>query len=131
MVLLLRTGRGKRGPRSGPGSAPALRGCHDPARSRRAADRALRLEDAERALSSRRRRLQDRIDFLRGHDDPRLEESEAEERAVSAERRELHERADALRVRLGLEPEPPPRHRLVDKRPDSAVPLAAPTTAQW
>jgi hypothetical protein len=73
------------------------------------------LEGEERALSARRARLHDRIDFLRSHGDlHRLEQSETEEQVVSAERRALHQRIDALRVELGLQPGPPPKQRLLD-----------------
>jgi len=61
------------------------------------------LEAEERALSARRRRLHDRIDFLRGGGgDPEavggeLERLLDEEGRVSAERREIHRRLDELR----------------------------------
>jgi len=63
-----------------------------------------RLEQEERAVSQRRRRLHERIDFLRAggfsgpEDLERLAKLEVEERDVSRARRELHERIDALRT---------------------------------
>jgi hypothetical protein len=62
-------------------------------------------EDDERRISARRRRLHDRIDFLRlnGHADgtavtaDQLELLHEEERALSAARRALHERIAELR----------------------------------
>jgi hypothetical protein len=62
-----------------------------------------RLEQEERAVSHRRRRLHERIDFIRGsgmHDADSLErlaKLEAEERDVSFRRRELHGQIDTLR----------------------------------
>ena len=63
-----------------------------------------RLKDEERSISSRRRRLHDRIDFIRsGRADPagadeRLERLLEEERQLSDRRRELHRAIDALRA---------------------------------
>lgn len=60
----------------------------------------------ERALSARRRRLQDRIDlFLGGGAPERAAEDEMaelrqRERELSERRRELHERIDHVRARL-------------------------------
>lgn len=72
-----------------------------------------RLQEEERALSLRRRRLHERIDFLRGSgteaDDPGLAGLLDDERDVSARRRALHERIDALRASLGLPVGPPPK----------------------
>lgn len=78
-----------------------------------------RLEAEERAISARRRRLHDRIDFARqaaagGGTSADLETLLADERAISAERKALHARIDELKVRLGLPPGPPPRRRLLD-----------------
>ena len=62
-----------------------------------------RLEQEERAVSQRRRRLHERIDFIRGsgvHDPDgaeRLAKLELEEKEVSCHRSELHGRIDALR----------------------------------
>jgi chromosome segregation ATPase len=69
------------------------------------------LEEEERALSARRRRLHDRIDFLRGgavsDEDPGLAELTAEEREVSRRRREVHARIDEIRAAAGeAQPEP-------------------------
>jgi hypothetical protein len=75
-----------------------------------------RLEEEERAVSARRRRLHDRIDFLRATagDAAQLADLIADEHQVSAARHTLHERIDALRVQLGLEPGPPKRQSLRD-----------------
>ena len=81
-----------------------------------------RLEQEERAASQRRRRLHERIDFIRGNgarDDAsveRLEKLEADEREVSRSRRELHGRIDALRgqAAAGVSPGPRARERLLD-----------------
>jgi predicted nucleic acid-binding Zn-ribbon protein len=78
------------------------------------------LETEERSASSRRRRLQDRLDFLRSgaavptpdHDE-QVRRLEAEEREASDRRRELHLQIDALRVKLGQEPGPRQRPRLL------------------
>ena len=62
-----------------------------------------RLEQEERAVSQRRRRLHERIEFIRGsgvHDlesAERLAKLEVEETEASRHRRELHGRIDALR----------------------------------
>jgi len=78
-----------------------------------------RLEEEELAVSARRRRLHDRIDFLRGTGEPDLEERLAklaeEERAISDRRRELHRVIDALRVEFGIgTPGPPPKDSVRD-----------------
>jgi hypothetical protein len=69
------------------------------------------LEREERTLSDRRRRLQERIDFVRGGGaeatELSLQRLLAEERELSTRRRELHKRIDELRVELGLPPGPP------------------------
>lgn len=80
------------------------------------------LEAEVRAVSARRRRLHDRIDFLRGSGvgEPdaaeRLAKLEEEEREVSVRRRELHAQIDACRVeyRLGA-PGPPPKDGLLER----------------
>jgi predicted nucleic acid-binding Zn-ribbon protein len=84
------------------------------------ARRLARLESEERALSSKRRRLHDRIDFLRSSGatptddgDPRLQQLQEEEREVSQRRRELHAEIDVLRVKLGQAPGPRERPRLL------------------
>ncbi len=66
-----------------------------------------KLTAEERALSVRRSRLQDRIDFLRGggggpgEDVTELiEELLRQERDVSEQRRELHERIEIARTEL-------------------------------
>jgi hypothetical protein len=74
-------------------------------RSRRLAE----LEERERTVSARRRRLHDRIDYARGTgaaeaDPDALARLHADERAVSDERRRLHAEIDALRAELGLPP---------------------------
>ena len=62
-----------------------------------------RLEQEERAVSQRRRRLHERIEFIRGsgvHDSEsaeRLAKLEVEETEASRHRRELHGRIKALR----------------------------------
>lgn len=73
-----------------------------------------RLKAEERAISARRRRLHDRIDFLRAggggfsrETQQMLADLEAEEREVSRRRRELHQQIDTYPVRLtraALEP---------------------------
>lgn len=81
-----------------------------------------RLEQEERAVSQRRRRLHERIDFIRGSaaDDSesveRLEKLVAEEKDVSLRRRELHGRIDALRGQAGAAapPGPRPKESLLD-----------------
>ena len=73
------------------------------------------LIEEERTISTRRRRLHERIDFLRGTgvDEPqareRLEVLELEERTVSDRRRALHAQIDTLRSELGIAP--PERER--------------------
>ncbi len=66
-----------------------------------------RLTAEERSLSAQRRRLQDRIDFLRsggrGPDDDvteLLDELLRRERELSERRRELHEEIELARVEL-------------------------------
>ncbi len=72
-----------------------------------------RLEQEERAVSQRRRRVHERIDFIRGtgaQDEDsldRLAKLEAEEKEVSQRRRELHDRIDALRSQVGTAGPPP------------------------
>ena len=72
-----------------------------------------RLEQEERAVSQRRRRVHERIDFIRGsgaQDEDsldRLTKLEAEEKEVSERRRELHGRIDALRSQVGAASPPP------------------------
>ncbi len=81
-----------------------------------------RLEQEERAVSQRRRRLHERIDFIRGNgaqDEESLERLEklvVEEKDVSHRRRELHGRIDALRSQAGTgaTPGPQPRERLLE-----------------
>ena len=78
------------------------------------------LEIEERTVSSKRRRLHDRLDFMRSgaavssadHAEQLLK-LEEEERGVSARRRELHFQIDALRVQLGQQPGPRPRQSLL------------------
>ncbi|HXY17329.1 MAG TPA: hypothetical protein VEH79_04075 [Gaiellaceae bacterium] len=68
-------------------------------------DSVQRLEQEERAISRRRRNLQDRMDFVRhlGTQDAssreRLTKLEAEEKDISAQRREIQQRLDALRAK--------------------------------
>ena len=81
-----------------------------------------RLEQEERAVSQRRRRLHERIDFIRGNgaqDEESLErlaKLEVEEKEVSRHRRELHGRIDALRSQVGVGPAPgpQPKERLLE-----------------
>ena len=81
-----------------------------------------RLEQEERAVSQRRRRLHERIDFIRGsgaQDEDSLErlaKLQLEEKEVSERRRELHGRIDALRgqVRTGATPGPQPKEQLLE-----------------
>jgi predicted nucleic acid-binding Zn-ribbon protein len=56
-----------------------------------------RLEEEERDISLRRRRLHDRIAIF--PENAAKAELERREREISKERRELHERIDDLRVR--------------------------------
>jgi len=65
------------------------------------------LNDEERSLSTRRTRVQDRIDFLRAgggtsgdESAVMIEELEREERELSQQRRELHEQIATLRWEL-------------------------------
>jgi predicted nucleic acid-binding Zn-ribbon protein len=66
-----------------------------------------RLEAEERAVSARRTRLQDRIDFLRGGGGGPVEENTKliedlvrQEREVSLQRRALHEQIQIARAEL-------------------------------
>ena len=78
-----------------------------------------RLEEEERTVSGRRRRLHDQMDFLRGSGEPDVEERLAklteEEREISARRRELHASIDALRIELGIKAGPPTKDSLRDR----------------
>ena len=76
------------------------------------------LETEERSVSTRRRRIHDRLDFMRsGASVPspdhaeKLRLLEEEERELSERRRELHAQIDSLRVKLGQQPGPRPRPR--------------------
>lgn len=88
-----------------------------------------RLELDERAVSQRRRRLHERIDFIRGsgaQDEDaiqRLAKLEVEEKEVSHRRRELHARIDALRsqVATGAPPGPEVKERLLETRSSAYV----------
>jgi predicted nucleic acid-binding Zn-ribbon protein len=78
------------------------------------------LESEERTVSSKRRRLHDRIDSLRSgtgaasdDGDARLLQLQEEERELSQRRRELHAEIDTLRVKLGQTPGPRERPRLL------------------
>jgi chromosome segregation ATPase len=77
-------------------------------REREAQESLEKLEAEERTVSTRRRRLHERIEFLRGTglQEPeaaeRLAKLDAEQQEVSAQRRELHAQIDALRAELGL-----------------------------
>ena len=76
------------------------------------------LEIEERTVSTKRRRLHDRLDFMRSgaavsspdHVE-KLRLLEDEERELSHRRRELHLQIDALRVKIGQQPGPQPRPR--------------------
>ena len=75
--------------------------------------RLAQLETEERSVSSRRRRLHDRLDFMRSgaavpsaDHEAKLRELEEEERALSVRRMELHAEIDGLRIRLGQQPGP-------------------------
>lgn len=78
------------------------------------------LEIEERTVSSKRRRLHNRLDFMRSgaavasadHTE-QLHRLEEEERELSVRRRELHLQIDALRVQLGQQPGPQPRPSLL------------------
>lgn len=82
-----------------------------------------RLEQEERAVSQRRRRLHERIEFIRGNGAQdaesleRLAKLEAEEKEVSQQRRDLHGRIDGLRSEAGTAtpPGPQPKERLLEK----------------
>ncbi len=84
------------------------------------ARRLAQLESEERTISSKRRRLHDRLDFMRSgasvqstdHEE-QLQRLLEEERELSARRRELHIEIDALRVKLGQQPGPRERPRLL------------------
>ena len=71
------------------------------------------LESEERSVSALRRRLHERIAFLRGNgmgtEDGQLQRALDEEREVSARRQQLHARIDELRVQLRLAPGPQER----------------------
>jgi hypothetical protein len=61
-----------------------------------------RLEEEERALSAKRRRLHDRMDIFAGAtgaEGAAATERRSEERAISERRRELHEQIRELRAR--------------------------------
>ena len=81
-----------------------------------------RLEQEERAVSQRRRRLHERIDFIRGNGAQdaesleRLVKLEAEAKEVSQQRRDLHGRIDGLRSEGGTTatPGPQPKERLLE-----------------
>ena len=84
------------------------------------ARRLAQLESEERAVSSRRRRLHDRIDFMRSgaavpapDAEEQLRRLEDEERELSERRRDLHIEIDALRVKLGQQPGPRERPRML------------------
>jgi hypothetical protein len=74
------------------------------------------LEEEERALSARRRRLHDQIDALRSisQSPERLRALEEQEAAFSNRRLELHREIDDLRSRLGLPPGPPAKPKRLD-----------------
>ena len=65
-------------------------------------DSVQRLEQEERAISRRRRNVQDRMDWVRNlgaHDESsreRLARLEAEEKELSSQRRQIQQRLDAL-----------------------------------
>ena len=87
-----------------------------------------RLENEERAVSQRRRRLHERIDFLRGsgaQDEETLErlaKLELEEKEVSQRRRELHAVIDELRSQgTGAAPGPQVKERLLETRSSDYV----------
>jgi hypothetical protein len=76
-----------------------------------------RLEDAEREISAKRRRLQECIDAiylsatmppeafsLLDQFDVLLDRFDVEERAISDSRRQIHRRIDTLRASIGLPP---------------------------
>lgn len=71
------------------------------------------LELEARSISTQRRRLHDRIDFVRGNgmesSDGQLERLLDEERELSQRRRELHARIDELRAGLGMSTGSPPK----------------------
>ena len=85
------------------------------------------LELEERAISQRRRRLHERIEFVKGSGVQdatsleRLAALEAEEKEISRCRRELHRRIDALREQAaastppGREPKEQPKESLLEK----------------
>ena len=82
------------------------------------------LEEEERTVSTRRRRLHDKIDFLKttGVEEPEVAERLArlveEEQEVSQRRRELHVLIDARRTELGIETlGPPKRESQLDRPP--------------
>jgi hypothetical protein len=78
------------------------------------------LESEERAVSGKRRRLHDRIDFMRAGGavaspdaTEQLRRLEEEESQLSFRRRELHVEIDTLRVKLGQQPGPRERRQLL------------------
>ncbi len=95
-------------------------GAPDPTEVRK---RLAELEEAERSLSARRRRLHDRIDFMRGGgaaDDnsaaETLDRLLEEERQVSAKRLAVHGQIDELLVAAGLPPFRRPRSGGLDQQ---------------
>jgi hypothetical protein len=84
------------------------------------ARRLAELEIEERTVSSKRRRLHNRLDFMRSgaavssadHEE-QVRKLEQEELEASVRRRELHLEIDALRVRLGQQPGPRERPRML------------------
>lgn len=79
------------------------------------------LNEEERVVSTRRRRLHDRIDFLRGggmsgpDGEAMLAHLLEEEKDVSNRRRELHALIDARRAELGIAAGPEPKDSLRDR----------------
>src|SRR5262249_60684502 len=88
------------------------------------ARRLAQLESEERTISSKRRRLHDRLDFMRSGGAVASDDHEAklqqlldEEHELSTRRRELHIEIDALRVKLGPQPGPRERPPLLGRPP--------------